>query len=150
MSRVENVILTNMCMIYDGSHVLVQEKIDDDYSGITFPGGHVEKAESFTDAVIREVFEETGLEISSPQLCGIKDWTNDDGTRYVVLFYKTNKFQGEIKSSDEGKVYWIELDKIDKKSFAIGMEKMIEVFMNDSISEYFYRKDSNSWIEELK
>lgn len=150
MSRVENVILTNMCMIYDGSHVLVQEKIDDDYSGITFPGGHVEKAESFTDAVIREVFEETGLEISSPQLCGIKDWTNDDGTRYVVLFYKTNKFQGEIKSSDEGKVYWINLDKIDKKSFAIGMEKMIEVFTNDSISEYFFRKDSDGWIEELK
>ena len=150
MYRVENVILTNMCMIYDGSRVLVQEKIDDDYNGITFPGGHVEKAESFTDAVIREVFEETGLTISSPQLCGIKDWTNDDGTRYVVLFYKTNKFQGEIKSSDEGKVYWINLDKIDKKSFAIGMEKMIEVFTNDSISEYFFRKDSDGWIEELK
>ena len=41
MSRTEEVTLTNMCMIYDGSKVLVQEKIDDDYGGITFPGGHV-------------------------------------------------------------------------------------------------------------
>jgi len=75
MSRTETVTLTNMCMIYDGDKVLVQQKVDDDYSGITFPGGHVEKGESFTDAVIREVFEETGLTISSPVLCGIKDWT---------------------------------------------------------------------------
>ena len=42
MSRTENVTLTNMCMIYSGTKVLVQEKTDDDYSGITFPGGHVE------------------------------------------------------------------------------------------------------------
>ena len=52
MSRTETVTLTNMCMIYDGDKVLVQQKVDDDYSGITFPGGHVEKGESFTDAII--------------------------------------------------------------------------------------------------
>ena len=67
MSRIENVTITNMCMVFDGSKVLVQAKKDDDYSGITFPGGHVEKGESFTDAVIREVFEETGLKIFSPR-----------------------------------------------------------------------------------
>ena len=43
MARIEEVVLMNMCMIYNDSEVLVQEKVDDDYSGITFPGGHVER-----------------------------------------------------------------------------------------------------------
>ena len=37
MARIEEVVLMNMCMIYNDSEVLVQEKVDDDYSGITFP-----------------------------------------------------------------------------------------------------------------
>lgn len=50
MARTEKVIMTNMCMVFSENRVLVQDKTDDDYSGITFPGGHVERGESFTDA----------------------------------------------------------------------------------------------------
>ena len=34
MARTEIVTITNMCMVYEGNKVLVQEKIDDDYCGI--------------------------------------------------------------------------------------------------------------------
>lgn len=105
MQRTEVVTLTNMCMVYNGNKVLVQDRTDKNWSGITFPGGHVEKGESFVDSVIREVFEETGLTISSPVLCGIKDFYKNDNSRYIVLFYKTDKFTGELKSSDEGEVF---------------------------------------------
>ena len=74
MARTETVEFTNMCMICDGSRVVVIDRKKRDWPGITFPGGHIEPGESFTDAVIREVQEETGLHIRSPQLCGIKDW----------------------------------------------------------------------------
>ena len=49
MNRLENVKFVNMCMIYDGEKVLVQERVKADWPGITFPGGHVERGESFTD-----------------------------------------------------------------------------------------------------
>ncbi len=68
MSKYEKAELTNMCMIYDGAgRVVVQDKVGKNWGGITFPGGHVEKDESFVDSVIREVKEETGLDIQSPQ-----------------------------------------------------------------------------------
>lgn len=150
MARTEKVIITNMCMVYDGDKVLVQAKTDDDYRGITFPGGHVEMGESFTDAVIREVLEETGLKIFSPKLCGIKDWSNDDGSRYMVLFYKTDKFEGTLASSDEGEVYWIALEEMKQMQLADGMDKMLQVFLDENISEYFFYKENGEWVEELK
>lgn len=150
MSRTESVILTNMCMIYDGDRVLVQDKKDDSWGGITFPGGHVENGESLTDAVIREVYEETGLIVSELQLCGIKNWFNNDGSRYMVIFYKTDKFSGEIKSSEEGEVFWTTVDEMKKINLAEGMDMMLELFINDNLSEMCFEKDGDNWIALLK
>ncbi|WP_231698960.1 hypothetical protein [Streptococcus pseudoporcinus] len=43
--------------------------------------------------------EETGLDISDLKICGIKDWTYAQGSRYVVFLYKTNKFSGQLQPS---------------------------------------------------
>ena len=150
MARQETVTLTNMCMVYDGTRVLVQNRRDPNWGGITFPGGHVEQGESFTDAVIREVWEETGLRISAPRLCGIKDWPAKDGSRYMVLFYKTDRFEGELASSEEGEVYWMELEEMKKAPLAHGMDKMLRVFLEDDLSEHYFHLEDGEWVEELK
>lgn len=150
MDRKQQVTITNMCMVYQDNRVLVQDKVDRGWSGMTFPGGHVEMNESFTDAVVREVFEETGLTIYSPRLCGIKDFVNEDGSRYMVLFYKTDKFEGSLKSSDEGEVYWIDLEKLQSMELAHDMDKILEIFLNDNLSEFFYYLKDGEWVCELK
>lgn len=151
MERTENAIFTNMCMIYDNSgNVLVQERVHTNWPGITFPGGHVERGESFTDAVIREVFEETGLTVSNLQMCGIQDWTRDDGTRYLVFFYKTDQFEGELSSSDEGKVQWVPFKELSNMKLSNGMETILKLFCDDTITEQFFYKENGEWIEVLK
>ena len=52
--------------------------------------------EPIVDSVIREVREETGLMIEKPQLCGIKEWINEDGSRYVVFLFRADHFSGEL------------------------------------------------------
>lgn len=151
MDRTQKTEIVNMCMIQEGKNVLVLDKIHSEWGGFTFPGGHVEKNESLSDAVIREVFEETGLTVRSPVLCGTKDWVNDDGSRYLVLFYKTDKFSGELKSSGEGKVFWLPLEELlSKDNLSLDMKDMIKVFLEDELSEFFYYKENGEWKYELK
>ena len=149
MSRTEKVEFTNMCMVCNGSKIVVIDRQKKDWAGITFPGGHVELGESFTDAVIREIQEETGLKISSPQLCGIKDWY-ESGCRYVVLFYKTTHFEGELVSSEEGKVWWEEIDNLPNLNLSLDMKDMLRVFTEDDLSEFFYYQKDGKWLYDLK
>lgn len=125
-------------MIQDGSRVLVQNRLDPIWPGVTFPGGHVEPGESFADAVIREVYEETGLTISEPRLCGVKQWLNADGSRTISFLYQTDHFTGELKSSEEGEVFWAERDDLLDMNVAKGMEETLQVFLENSISELCY------------
>ena len=145
MARAEKAIFTNMCMITDGEQVLVLNRKNPDWPGITFPGGHVEKEESFVDSVIREVYEETGLTIENPVLCGTKQFQEDEDTRYVVLFYKANRFSGKLKSSDEGEVFWIDRKDLTNYPLALDMEAMVQVMESDAFSEFYYYKENGNW-----
>ena len=146
MAKIENVVLTNMCMVYDGDKILVQDRLNPNWPGITFPGGHIEPKESFVESTIREVYEETGLRISNLQICGMKQWTQKDNSyRYIVIFYKTNTFTGELKSSDEGKVFWINRSEIGNYVVADGFMEMLEVFENDNLSENYHWLEDGVW-----
>ncbi|MBQ3551619.1 MAG: 8-oxo-dGTP diphosphatase [Clostridia bacterium] len=149
MAREERCILTNMCMIYDEDRILVQDRMNPDWPGITFPGGHVEKGESFVDSVIREVKEETGLDIFNVRLCGVKQFTMSDGSyRYIVFFFKTNAYFGELISSDEGNVFWIDRKDLPCYALADGFLNMLEVFLNDDLSENYHFFENGKWYEK--
>ena len=145
MARMEEVELTNMCMVCDGKgNVLVQNKKGDrTWHGWNFPGGHVEQGEFVTPSVIREVREETGLTIENPKLCGIKEFQKEqDGKRFIVFLYVASRFSGELCSSDEGDVFWYPLSELKRsKELADGFSEMLPVFTSDEISEVFYTKN---------
>ena len=146
MAETEKAIFTNMCMISDDhGNILVQNRRNPNWPGITFPGGHVEHGESFCGSVIREVQEETGLVIENPVLCGVKQFQTRDDARYVVLFYKANRFSGTLTSSDEGPVFWIPRKDLETYPLADDFLDMVRVFESETLSEFYYAKSTDGW-----
>lgn len=136
----ENVILTNMCMIYDSNNNILVQNRKKTWCGIAFPGGHINPEESIVDSTIREVFEETGLTVSNLKICGIKQW-NKNGIRYIVFLFKTNNFYGELTSNDEGENFWINRKELKKYKLADNFEFMLEVFENDNCNEHYHNSE---------
>ena len=147
----ENVELTNMCMIRNQTgQVVVQLRKKKDWPGLTFPGGHVLPNESFHDSVIREVQEETGLTITNPLLCGVKQFQLANGGRYIVLFYHTDSWEGILKGSSEGEVFWVDPQNFQDYSLAPDFLEMYQVFISDHLSEFFYQKNPDKeWTIQL-
>ena len=144
MSRKSEIELTSMCLIYDDERILVQEKVGTKYEGgLVFPGGHVEDNESLKESVIREMKEETGLTIKNPQLCGIKDWIQEDGSRYIVILYKANEYEGKIQSSREGRIFWLDRKDIPNAHLIWNMRELLEIFETDQYSEFFFKSDQD-------
>lgn len=151
MNRKTSVELTNMCMIYDNQgNVLVEEKLVHNSKGLIFPGGHVESNESVADSMIREIQEETGLTISNLQFCGIKDWIEFDGSRYMVFLYKTNTYSGNIQSSSEGEIFWMSLKELKKKETLWHLDMMLEIFEGNGVTELYFNRNLDAPAPELK
>lgn len=98
--------------------------------------------------MIREIKEETGLTIYNPQPCGYKDWIQEDGTRYIVLLYKTNQFEGELKSSEEGRVFWLERKDVQNANLIWNMRELMQIFESDEYSEFFFKIENGHMIGE--
>ena len=149
MSRTENVELTVLCLITDGDRILLQNRTKNDWQGYTLPGGHVEPGESFVDAVIREMKEETGLDIKNPRLTGVKQFPIEGG-RYVVLLFKANEYSGTVVSSDEGQMEWVDSNHLSEIHTVEDFEDLIRVINNPALTEFQYLVDGETWTVSIK
>lgn len=143
--RTECVELTVLCLIHKNGKYLLQDRIKDDWKGYTLPGGHIELGESIVDAVIREMQEETGLTIKHPHLCGVKQFPLKEG-RYIVFLFETEEFEGELRSSEEGTMHWIDEKELSQVNLVEDFGDLIEVMLNDELTEFQYVIEDGKWI----
>ena len=75
-------------------------------------GGHFEKGESPEECLLREVKEETGLELTSYQFRGIVTFISDEWPDEYMCLYTADRYTGDIGNCDEGELVWVEKEKI--------------------------------------
>ena len=107
---------TTLCYIEKENQYLMLHRVSkkkdgnkDKWIGV---GGHFEERESQEDCLLREVREETGLELVNYQFRGIVTFISDKWEDEYMCLYTADKYIGEIGVCDEGELVWVEKDKI--------------------------------------
>ena len=67
-----------------------------------------------------------------------------------MLLYKTNVFEGELASSEEGEVWWVPLSEMPSMNLPNSMQTMLSLFCEDELNEQFFYKENGEWVEVLK
>lgn len=124
-----NIKLTTMCMIYnDNDEILVQDRTKNDWPGITFPGGKVEKDELIEESCIREIKEETGLDIKNLECMNYIEWnTIEENVRHLCILFRTKDYDGKLIDSSEGKNFFIEEKDIEKYNLSYDFLKIYKI-----------------------
>mgnify|MGYP001053738820 CR=1 FL=1 len=105
-----------LCFVLYGDDVLLMKRaphrrvFPNRYNGV---GGHIERDEDPQHAAIREIKEETGLDVESVQLCGIHHIDAGAATGIMMFVFKAMAKSGDfIDPGEEGTLHWISRDDV--------------------------------------
>ena len=129
------VLTSTICIIYDKEKGILFEKRSDNGMWCV-PGGIVELDESLSQALKREVKEETSLYISKPRLFDVKAnvhaiYPNKDEVFYTEVVYVVNEYYGDINNDEEStEIRWFKINELPQKIVPSQIE-FIEKFVKE-------------------
>lgn len=86
-------------VIFDGDRVLVIQQVKGHWG---FPKGHVEPGETEVETAIREIKEETNLDVEiNEKYRYVERYSPEEGIEKDVIFFIAKKTGGEIKVQEE-------------------------------------------------
>jgi 8-oxo-dGTP diphosphatase len=118
--------------IFRDGRVLIVRRAHPPAAGLyTRPGGVVELGETLVEAVVREVREETALEIEPLMLAGYRQAIARDGSgrverHFVILPFAARWLAGEIALNEElAEAHWLEPSELSKLATTEGLTEIV-------------------------
>jgi 8-oxo-dGTP diphosphatase len=135
-------------IIKDGKILLEKRKNEPGKGKWSIPGGLVELGESVEQTVIREVKEETGLEVEKPEHIDVVDnVVRDDNSEikyhFVIIDYFVKLKGGTMKAtSDAEELRWVTFDEVEKYDLTITFRAFFQRNRQklEKLNSYFNRE----------
>ena len=120
-------------LIFAAGRVLLVERGREPLAGYwSLPGGGVEAGERLEDAIVREVLEETGLEVTADSLATVFERIMPDSERrceyhYVLFDFYCTIVGGELRPGDDSRdARWYRLDELGGLRLTEGTRQVVE------------------------
>lgn len=121
-------LYSDIILINDRNEILflVRNKNDEFEPGkYCLPGGHVEGNENFKAAAIRELFEETGIELSMSDVVPCGKYLDSKAN----IHYFTAKYNGNpvvLEEREQMQYEWVPFDKVGEKTLIMNLKQNLE------------------------
>lgn len=134
--------LTTLCYIEkDGKYLMmhrVKKEKDLNHDKWVGVGGKFERGESPEECLLREVKEETGLELKRYLLRGVITFISDEWGEEYMFLYTSDEYEGEMHQCDEGELVWIDKSEIENLRLWEGDKLFFRLL--DETKEFFSMK----------
>lgn len=107
-----------LCFVTHGDDVLLLKRAahrrvyPNKYNGL---GGHIERGEDARSGAIREIQEETGLQVEQVRFCGCSHIDAGKDTGILLLIFRAEAKSRDFVDSDEGNLEWVAQARVLEK-----------------------------------
>ncbi|ARI75876.1 8-oxo-dGTP diphosphatase [Halobacillus mangrovi] len=135
-----------VCMIKDGDSILLIDRKRNDFDGFIPPGGKVDFPEAIVDGAIREVKEETGLDVKNLRFKGINEYVNPVTLDHYMIFnYITSDFSGKLlENPPEGDLHWVDIEDLEQVPMQPSFRKRLPYFFKEGTFEIHVEWDEEA------
>ncbi|MGE0077970.1 MAG: NUDIX domain-containing protein [Bacteroidales bacterium] len=152
MENQGKITIGTVCFLINKSNntMLLLERANEPMSGmVTGVGGKTHFEEDINDSCIREIKEETGLDARNLKLHGvIKTILDGHNSTWILFIYSTANFDGEQINCPEGKLAWVNIDKIFDTNLIGFIREIMPYVLENKIIEGTIRHTSTGNVIE--
>lgn len=127
-------------VINDDGKVLISKRKGSHAEKYSIPGGHLDLGETFEECAIREMKEETNLDISEPKVIAVTnnlETFKEEGKHYISTVVLIKKFSGELKNMEPHKcesLEWVDPRELPEPHFDAS-KLAIVCYLNGTVYE---------------